>query len=63
LAAGRLCAFDFKKQPDGSLTYFTRFDNKFHVLDNTYSQTNTIAAPYTYTAEYRDVAIRTDARN
>src|SRR5262249_8219317 len=42
-AAG-LSGFDFKLQPDRSLTYYDTSDNVFHILDNTYSQTRTIAA-------------------
>src|SRR5262249_31677286 len=46
-----------KKQPDGSLTYFDQVDNKFHVLDSTYSETRAIGAINGYTADIHDLQI------
>ena len=42
-------AFDFKRQPDGSLTYFAQTDVRFHVLDSNYHEIKTIAAANGYT--------------
>jgi uncharacterized repeat protein (TIGR01451 family) len=54
-----LSGFDFKLQPDGSLTYYDTSDDVFHVLDTTYSQTKTIAAVGGL-ADLHDLQIITD---
>jgi hypothetical protein len=49
--------FDFKRQPDGTLTYYDSADFRFHVLDNTYTEIKTIGAANGYTADVHDLQI------
>jgi Arylsulfotransferase (ASST)/Bacterial Ig-like domain len=49
--------YDFKVQPDGHLTYFSGADNKFHVLDNTYTEVKSVGAANGYTADLHDFQI------
>ena len=52
--------FDFKQQPDGTLTYFDVATSRYRVLDNTYTQIKTIAAANGYVANIHDLQILPD---
>lgn len=49
--------YDFKEQPDGSLTYYDFTVQGWHVLDNTYKETRLISAVNGYSADLHDLQI------
>ncbi|NQY09336.1 MAG: aryl-sulfate sulfotransferase [Flavobacteriales bacterium] len=50
--------FDFKKQPDGSLSYFEYADDgKFYIMDSTYSIVDSFAAGNGYLTDIHDIQI------
>ncbi len=50
-------AMDFKRLPDGRLSYFDYTTDAFHLLDNTYTEVDTITAGNGYTADEHDLQI------
>src|SRR4029079_8905875 len=55
--AGAATFTDFKRQSDGTLTYFDSSNNRFHVLDSGYNEVKTIIAANGYTADLHDLQI------
>lgn len=56
-AADAKNAFDFKKQPNGTLTYFDQKNSTYYVMDNHYQVVNTYKAGNGYTADLHDLQI------
>jgi|WetSurMetagenome_2_1015567.scaffolds.fasta_scaffold12200_3 hypothetical protein len=47
--------YDFKKQPNGLLSYFDFKNSVFHLMDSHYNETDTIGAGNGYTADLHDL--------
>ncbi len=58
--ADDLAAFDFKEQPDGTLSYFSQKDSTFYVLDSHYKLVRSYRAGDGYTADLHDLQILPD---
>lgn len=52
--ADDVAAYDFKKQPDGRLTYFSQDDGAYYVLDQTYQVVDRYPAGNGYRADIHD---------
>jgi hypothetical protein len=55
--ADALSAFDFKVQPNGSLSYFDEKNSTFYVMDSHYKVVNTYQAGNGYVADLHDLQI------
>lgn len=50
-------ALDFKRQPNGQLTYFSSTTQRFHAMDNTYTEVDTFAAGHGYPTDVHELQI------
>jgi hypothetical protein len=55
--ADDLAAFDFKKQPNGLLSYWDQASSTFHLLDNHYQLVDTYQAGNGYVADLHDLQL------
>ena len=51
---------DFKRQPDGTLSFFSAVDNAFHILDETYSEVRVVEAGNVYVTDFHELLILPD---